>query len=238
MITIVTVVNKPDIFDSTIGKNPFMNIHRIHRFDNSACNIGIPKRYNDFIDNNMPDECWVIFCHQDFGFEENLIPRLKNLSPDCIYGPTGTGPVKQLLFIASFSRYGIERFRLGFYDRWKKFGRITQRTTEKLRRMGRYIRKPVTVDTLDSCCLIAHSSLIRKFGLRFDEKLEWHLYAEDFSLNARKQHHILTKAVQFKSVHMSAGRIDSAFYENLNYLRTKYGTDRFATTCYDGYARF
>jgi hypothetical protein len=238
MITIITVVNNPDIFTRTVGNNPFMNVHRIHQYDNTNQNLGIPKRYNDCIDRDLPEDSWMIFCHQDFAFEEDLVPRLKDLPRDSIYGPTGTGPVKQLLFIASLSRYGIERFRVGFFYRWKKFGRITQRTPDRARRMGRYIRKPVTVDTLDSCCLIVHSSLIRKYRLRFDEHLEWHLYAEDFSLNARKMHTVLTKAMQFKCSHYSAGTMNSAFYENLNYLRTKYGTDRFATTCHDGYARF
>jgi hypothetical protein len=238
MITIVTVVNKFDIFASTIGENRFMNVHTIHRYDNRQDNIGIAKRYNDFIENHMPDDAWVVFCHQDFGFEEEIAPRLALLDKNVIYGPIGTGPTKQLVFIASLSRYGFERLRLGFYERWKKFGRIMQKTAKKTARMGQFIRKPVVVDTLDSCCMIIHSSLIRKHDLRFDENLDWHLYVEDFSLNAKFNHNILTKAVQFRCVHLSAGTIDFTFHENLNYLRRKYNTERFATTCYDGYARF
>jgi GT2 family glycosyltransferase len=238
MTIIVAVVNKIDLFSSTILENRFMNPHAIHRYDNRESNIGISRRYNDFIDHHMPDDAWVVFCHQDFGFEEEIEPKLARLDKNVIYGPIGTGPTKQLVFIASLSRYGFERLRIGFYDRWKKFGRIMQKTARKTVRMGQFIRKPVVVDTLDSCCMIVHSSLIRKHNLRFDERLDWHLYVEDFSLNAKRNGNIATKAVQFKCFHLSGGTIDFTFHENLIYLKKKYGTERFATTCYDGYTRF
>jgi len=238
MTTIITVANDLDLYTRTIRENPFMNRHRLHLYDNSENNIGIPKRYNDFLANHLPEDSWLVFCHQDFAFREELQPRLEQLDKRCIYGPTGTGPTKQLVFIASLSRFGLERFRIGFYDRWKKLGRITQITPRKTQKMGRYIRKPVVVDTLDSCCMIVHSTLVRKYGLQFDENLDWHLYVEDFSLNARSRHGILTKALQLECVHLSGGTVDHVFHEGLNYLRKKYGTGRFAATCYDGYDRF
>lgn len=238
MIHIVTVVNNYGLFESTIKQNAFMNAFPIHVYDNTRENIGLSKRYNEFLEQALPDDGWVVFCHQDFSLQEDLAPKLARVDPACLYGPTGTGPVKQLLFIASISRYGIERCRLGIYDRTKKFGRITQKTPLKEQRMGRYIRKPVVVDTVDCCCLIAHSSVIRKYGLRFDEKLDWHLYVEDFCLNARERHGVLTKALQLDCVHLSAGTTDTRFESDLVYLKAKYKTGYFSTTCYDGYRRF
>ncbi len=238
MITFVCVVNKMDVFTSTILDNVFMNSHAIHMIDNREQNIGIAERYNDFIDNSLPDNSWIVFCHQDFGLQENISIKLDGLDRGSIYGPTGAAGVRQLVCIGAMSRYGIERLRIGFYKRWKKFGQVTQITPQKTRKMGRKIRKPVIVDTVDSCCLIIHSSLINRYKLRFDEALQWHLYAEDLSLNARYNHGIFTKAVQLKCVHLSGGTIDYLFHENLNYLKKKYGTERFATTCYDGYSRF
>lgn len=238
MVTIITVANNLEIYSNTIRNNPFMNRHRLHIYDNSVNNIGIPRRYNDFLSNYLPEDSWLVFCHQDFCFIENIEPLLDRLEKDCIYGPIGTGPIKQLVFIMSLSKYGLERFRIGFYDRWKKVGMITQITSKKRQKMGQFIRKPVVVDTLDSCCMIVHSSLIRKYDLRFDERLDWHLYVEDFSLQAKRAHGVKTKAIQIKCEHYSGGKVDHVFHESLNYLRKKYGTDRFATTCHDGYARF
>ena len=238
MIHIITVVNNHALFDQTIRNNPYMNAFPMHVFDNAAENVGLSKRYNDYIVNRMPEDAWLVFCHQDFAFEEDIAQKLAVLDRGRIYGPTGTGPTKQFLFIASFSRYGVERFRLGFYDRTKKYGRITQKTPKKTQAMGRYIRKPALVDTVDCCCMIVHTSLIRKHNLRFDESLEWHLYVEDFCLNARARHGVQTMAVQLDCVHLSAGTPDFGFEKDLVYLKSKYGTGYFSTTCYDGYRRF
>ena len=238
MIHIVTVVNNHNLFVDTIKENPFMNAFPVHAYDNTSENIGLSKRYNDFLSNNMPDDAWLVFCHQDFCFQEDISSKLAELDPSCLYGPTGTGPVKQLVFITSFSRFGVERFRLGLYDRTKSFGRITQKTPGKVQQRGRFIRKPTVVDTVDCCCLIAHSSLINKYSLRFDEKLSWHLYVEDFCLNARMHHGVRTKAVQLECVHLSGGNPDTHFESDLVYLKTKYKTGHFSTTCYDGYRRF
>lgn len=238
MIQIVTVVNNFDLYNQVIRKNSFVNSNSLHAFDNTVNNIGIAKRYNDFIKQDMHEESWIIFCHQDFEFKEDISHKLEALGKEFIYGPIGVGPVKQLVFIISLGRYGFERFRIGFYDRCKKFGRILQKTPQKTVWMGKYINKPVIVETLDSCCIIVHSTLVRKHNLLFDEQLDWHLYGEDFSLNAQRSYDVRTKAAQLDCVHHSGGNVDHVFYEHLTYLRKKYGTDRFATTCYDGYPRF
>lgn len=238
MIQIVTVVNNHQLFNDTIRSNGFMNVHSLHVYDNTLENIGIAQRYNDYIRTKMHPDSWVVFCHQDFAFQEDITGKLASLDRNCLYGPTGTGPTKQLVFIATFSRYGVERFRIGFYDRSKKFGQIVQQTPKKTQQMGRYLRKPAVVDTVDCCCLIVHASLIRKHALTFDEQLQWHLYAEDFCLNAKHRNQVLTKAVQLDCVHLSDGPVNDDFDASLLHLKRKYGTGCFSTTCYDGYSRF
>jgi len=238
MIQIVTVSNNSALYDSVIGNNACMNRHFLQVYDNSKENIGIPRRYNDFIKNKMKQDAWVVFCHQDFAFREDITAKLAKLDNNCIYGPIGTGPTKQFIFIAAFSKYGIERFRMGFYDRTRKFGQILQSTAKKTQRMGNYIRKPMLVDTVDCCCLIVHSTLVNKYNLTFDEQLDWHLYSEEFSLNAKHQYGILTKAVQLDCIHLSGGNMDAGFDIALSYVRNKHSNRRFSATCHDGYSVF
>ncbi len=238
MVQLVVVVNNYDIYNTTIGKNPFMVNIPVQIYDNTVHNVGISKRYNDFLDNLMRDDTWIIFCHQDFGFQQEITGILDSLDKNIIYGPIGTAPTRQLVFAAALSCYGLERLRLGFYNRRKEFGQILQETARKKVKMGHRIRKPVIVDTVDCCCMIIHSSLVRSFVLRFDEKLDWHLYVEDFCLNAKFNHSVLTKAVQFDCVHRSDGNLNYNFIDDLAYLKRKYKTEAFSTTCYDGYQRF
>ncbi len=238
MIQFVSVVNNYSLYNDTIGANPYMNVHQLHTYDNTKLNIGIARRYNDFIRTRLQSNGWVVFCHQDFSMQEDITSKLSELDPNFIYGPTGTGPTKQLVFIASISRFGIERFRIGLYERTKKFGQILQSTPRRTQRTGKWLRQPKIVDTVDCCCMIIHASLIQKHALVFDEKLDWHLYVEDFCLNARHHHGVLTKAIQLDCVHLSAGTADQNFEDALHYMKRKYGAVRFSTTCYDGYSRF
>jgi hypothetical protein len=226
------------LYDSTIKNNGFMNRHTLHVYDNTRNNIGVSKRYNDYLSQQLPENAWIVFCHQDFYFEEDVASRLASLDPEFIYGPIGAGPSRQFILVLAASKYGLERCRMGFVPRTKQYGQITQKTPEKNRMKGQWICKPVIVDTVDCCCLIVHSSLVRKLNLTFDESLDWHLYAEDFCLNARFKKKVFTKAVQLKCTHLSGGTMDSAFHEALHYLKKKHATDSFATTCYDGYMRF
>lgn len=238
MIQIVTVVNNPTLYESLIRNNHYMNCHDLVMYDNTVDNLPITVRYNDFISHRMYSDAWVVFCHQDFYFTEDISHLLRNLDKNFIYGPIGAGPSKQLIFVAAISRYGLERFRIGFARRSKSYGQILQITPMKSQRLGQRINRPTTVDTVDCCCMIVHSSLIDRYGLYFDEKLKWHLYAEDFCLGARFNHNIYTKAIQVSCVHMSGGKTDMAFHQDLLYIKNKYNTAVFATTCYDGYERF
>ncbi len=171
----------------------------------------------------MKDDNWLIFCHQDFGFLEDPYVKLQTLDRNCIYGPIGAAR-KKGLFIRN-SRILFERKMI--------YGQIDQACNdEKYYKNGIYLNKPRHVDTIDCCCMIVHASLIKKYNLSFDEKFKYHLYVEDFTLNAQYSFGIKTKALQITSKHLSIGRLTDDFYESLAYLKLKYKDKIFVGTCF------
>jgi hypothetical protein len=222
-IQIICVKNNDVVFRSMIGENSHMNRYPITVYDNAQENIGIPKRYNDFIEHRMQDDAWLVFCHQDFGFSEDPGPRLAGLSREQIYGPIGAAR-KKGLYIRS-GRVVFEKKVL--------LGQIRQaRGDAQFFDHGIRLTHPMQVDTVDCCCLIVHASLVGKHGLRFDEHLDFHLYAEEFSLNAWRSHRVRTMAVQMEARHLSFGDTSQDFHRSLDYVRAKYPGQRFAGTCF------
>jgi hypothetical protein len=222
-VQIITVVSKFEIFEEMIGKNPFMNRYPIQVYDNTVENLGIPKRYNDFIDRAMDDNAWLIYCHQDFGFSEDPYRCIKDLDKNGIYGPIGAARKRGL-----FIRQGKITF-----SKKVLLGQILQaRNDDNYFPHGIHLDRPRLVDTVDCCCLIVHSSLILKCDLRFDERLGFHLYAEDFSLNALRTCGARTRAVQMAAHHMSFGDTSRDFHSSLEYLKAKYRGLNFVGTCF------
>jgi hypothetical protein len=248
-IKVVCVSNNAETFEKVIGQNPYMNKFEIFKFDNSSDNIGISKRYNSFIKENITpnSDFWVIFAHQDFGFEEDILPKLKTLNKKFIYGPIGT-----------YSRYTIVKYvksalyrSLGFYPkfRFKQFkfikrpieefniqrancyGSVKQGDKDNFEIVGNRIKTIKTVTTLDCCCMIVHSSLINRYNLRFDENLNWHMYVEEFCLNAKKLYKIKSKAIQFECIHLGAGNFNEDFYNSVEYVTQKHNVKDIRTTC-------
>jgi len=222
-IQIITVVNNFDIFDAFIKKNAYMSRYHIYVFDNTVDNIGIPLRYNHFLENDLHEEGWLVFCHQDFSFLEDIHDRLEGLSKDFIYGPIGAVNRKGIFFKSWRPRF----------HRKVLLGQINQSDDAvHFYKNGRYLKRPVIVNTVDCCCLIVHSSLIKKHNLRFDKMFKFHLYSEDFSLNARYNCSVKTKAVQIECKHSSRGNTSKEFYNALENLKRKYPNKRFVGTCF------
>ena len=213
-IQIVMVVNDVEMMTALIRNNPYMNRFALHVFDNTQENIGISCRYNDFIRQHMNDEAWIIFCHQDFGFLENPLRKLQALEKNCIYGVIGAVVKESILPIKIL------------------LGQIYQGTNDPIFiKHGKYLYQPEVVDTVDCCCIIAHSSLIRSFQLCFDEQLDFHLYGEEFCMNAKYQHGIRTKVAQFDCLHLSWGNPASlAYKKSFVYVTSKYPNTRIIST--------
>jgi len=255
---IITTVLDSNCYDKTIKHNPFMNCYKITAFNQEKDNIIIPKRYNSFIKEKIftdkIKDTWLVFCHQDFGFLNFPLEILEKQNKNFLYGPSGVRKRK----------FGNLKFKL-----WKDFlpipyiktkvlalGQIWQgydpETFKKANRKnpfkvgneyfyfsGKQLEQPEVVDTVDCMCLIVHSSLIKKYKLLFDEKLDWHCYSEDFSLNAKHKHGILTKAVQMDCKHLSRGNSFSKGFEKcFGYITNKYKNCCFCTACRNTYDKY
>ncbi len=222
-VKIVCVVNKHEIFEAIIAANEFMSHLPMHVYDNTRENVPISARYNHYIKNYMRDDEWLIFCHQDFGFLEDPCRKLQTMNVNCIYGPIGAARKKGIY---------IRDSRI-LFERKKLYGQISQaRNDGKYYHNGIYLKKPKVVDTIDCCCMIVHASLIQQYNLSFDEAFKYHLYIEDFTLNARYSFGIKTKAIQIACKHLSIGSLTENFYESLTNLKLKYNKKKFVGTCF------
>lgn len=224
-IQIVSVVRNFDVYHETVKENPFVNDYQLHYYDNSTENIGIPTRYNDFILNHMGHNSWLIFCHQDFAILEDPWPKLKQLNDNFIYGPIGARR-KYGIFFRNFKIHSTRKMIVGQINQASK--------KNDFYKNGKFLKRPKTVDTVDCCCVMVRASLIRRCNLRFDENLAFHLYSEEFSLHAKHNYGIKTKAVQFDCKHLSSYYDPPPdFYESLEYVKKKYGGRTFFGTCND-----
>ena len=220
-IYFISVVNNYDLFNHCISQNPYItccsNIAVID-FDNTKENISIPQRYNSFLDNyDYSEDAWFVFCHCDWELMDDINSVLQNLDKNCIYGPIGSKVVHY--------KDKTTRIQTGFcYER--------RRDGSGFRHLG-FLKDGVEIsDTFDCQCLIVHSSLVKKYNLRFDENLQWDLYAEDFSINAKKIYSVSSYALKLYCCHWSGyhSYTPASYYESLNYLLKKYPNDVYGGT--------
>lgn len=224
-VKVVSVVNDYTVFERCIKNNPCLQEFDITVFDNCKENIGIPKRYNSFIESlKQGDDFWILFIHQDFIFNENPLKKLENLDKACVYGVVGMAMPR---FYLQFSPEFI--FRLG---QRCMFGQIYE--GEALRLVGHKVGRkcqPV-VKTLDCCCCMVHSELLRENNLRFDENLDFHMYVEDFCLTAA-EFGIKSRVVQMDCRHLSGGKYGPELKESADYLKKKHNISRICSTCFE-----
>lgn len=205
---VVSVVRDFSMYDKCVGKNnSFDGFERVV-FDNNIENLSITKRYNSFIDSHCQDEdCWIVFCHEDWRAEEDMVKVLEKLDKDKIYGPIGI-----------FLQHRLMR------DYIINVGSICQcdKDGSRLIRIGKSAMKKGRVDTLDCQCVIVHSSLIRRYNLRFDENLLYDMYVEDFCASAHDRYGIITEVYPIKCTHFSYGVLGKSFYDALQYVKKKF----------------
>lgn len=222
---IVSVVNDYAIFDKVVKNNENSAGFEITDVDNKKENVSISKRYNDFINEHVvpdPDDFWVLFVHQDFGFLQNMESTLKKLDKNSIYGAIGVNLYKGLFL-------GKNGFKRSLTIAW---GRISQGNNDfSFKKYGRRVFFQKTVDAIDCCCIMIHSSLIKKYNLSFDENLSFHMYAEELCYRAKKEHKIKIKVVQMNCFHLGKGKIDDEFLKSVDYLKNKFKIDRIPSTC-------
>jgi len=232
-LQLVCVSHLPDVFERHVGSNSHVNRYLIVLYDNSIENVGLAERYNHFIEQQM-GEGWIIFMHHDFCFDEDPLLRIQRLPMNSIYGVTGLCLEKgqRYAYLGLSRKHGLT-LQAGHYYGTRHLGRIKCRVEiAEAQTCGTPVEDTTLVDTVDCCCLIVHSSLIRKYQLRFDPLLAWHFYSEDFSLNAQRSYGIETRVVQMDCGHYGYGRPDEDFYRSQRYLVKKYQGMLFSSTCY------
>lgn len=216
---VFSVVRNIDVYRRCIQGNSFFAGCRLVFADNRMDNCDIPIRHNRFLDSldyGVPP--WIVFCHEDFDLQEELQRVLSRMPKDSICGPCGASRRKYLNSVC----------------RWETVGQI-QETFDcgtRVRTIGNCRPDGYGVDCLDCMCLVVHSDLVRKFGLRFDENLSFDLYAEDFSINAFLKYGVKTRLLNMRCVHRSRRKeITESYFRSLGYLNAKYPDHCFCGTC-------
>lgn len=205
---VVSVVRDFKMYSKCVGDNPCFDGFRKVVFDNNQENLAITKRYNSFIDSLGKDEdCWIVFCHEDWRAEEDMAAVLKHLDPGKIYGPIGVFIQHRMI-----RDYIVPVGKIRMCD--KDGGRLIV--------TGRSAMKHGRVDTLDCQCVVVHSSLIRKYGLRFDENLLYDMYVEDFCATAHDRYGVFTEVYPMRCTHFSYGVLGSSFFNALAYMKGKF----------------
>ncbi len=209
-LTVITVVKNYDFYTQCIKTNKYLRTAKHIMLDNTHINKSISTRYNNFLDTYAEDtETWFMFCHEDWQLLEDISPLLARLDTTSIYGPAGTR--------SFYWRKNIYLYRLGRIYSSNKDG-----SNPCLK--GISVRTGTKVDTFDCQCLLVHSSLLKKYALRFDESLPFDLYIEDFCIQAKEKFGIASRVLQVACWHFSRGTIGDRFFTALHYLQKKYCT--------------
>lgn len=214
-VVVVSAYTDQALYARCVLDNPFLagkdNVV-FAGFDNSQDNQFISRRYNQFLDRwDYAREAWFVFCHSDWEALEDLPLRLEDLDKNVLWGPIGAKLLKNEAV-------------------WKQIycGVIQERSrdgTESRTLWNRHNETGTPVDTFDAQCLIVHSSLIQRLGLRFDENYRFDMYVEDFCVQALENFDIPSRILKLKCchhniIHSMAGR--DAFYEMADYFNAKW----------------
>ena len=175
---------------------------RLVILDNTRENKSIPVRYNEFID-SLPKQAdaWCIFCHDDLEFLDWGFAQMLDSYPRDAI----LGP-------------------LGAKDN-DTHKQLVQRAEAKDTN-----GEMMQVDTLDCMCMICHSSIFSR-GVRFDEKLQWHLYVEDFCIAAKLRLGLNTYVIPVNCIHHSDGQVNKEYLRHQHYLSRKYRGSQYWGTC-------
>lgn len=211
-VILISVVNNYEKYKKCISDNPFVeypsNI-RLVDFDNTKDNVYISKRYNSFLNSyDLDNEAWFVFCHCDWELQEDINPILKSLDKTGFYGPVGS----KLHFIKDKI---YRELTGGCYER--------RRDGSGLHFIGKRLINSEYTDTFDCQAFIVHSSLIKKYRLRFDENLQWDLYIEDMCIGAKQKYGINSYAIKLDCCHWSGYHVTpKSYYDSLKYINHKY----------------
>lgn len=214
----ISVVRDIKFYERCVRQNPANAGAQFVAIDNRAENLSIPTRYNSFLDSwDYKKEAWFIFCHEDFKFIDPVGGILEFADRSCIYGMQGHAICAPHRIVGHW----IDSNRAG----------------DSVMIHGAAEKDAQEVFVTDPCCMIVHSSLVNRRGLRFDTNLPWDLYTEDFEAQAHEQFGISTFVLPVMTHHYSHGDFGKHFWMARRYLVTKHTYDKaayYGITCWFG----
>jgi hypothetical protein len=204
MMIIISVVRDFEIYQRLVRDNRFNRAALVYPIDNREKNDGVSVCYNRFLDQyDYTQEAWFVFCHEDWEIQEDWQGKFDKLDKTSLHGPVGVRVV------------GRKRIVLGQIKNSSKDG-------SDLRWVGNAFRTGGMLGTFDCQCVIVHSSLILKTGLRFDPELTFDFYVEELCMQAREKHGVLSRVFALKCQHYSFGNLQPRFFKAVEYVRQKY----------------
>ena len=217
-IVYITVVRDFSMYSRCLQENANMYGARRVVFDNREKNEPITVLYNRFLDSydyTMP--AWFVFCHEDFSPDERIEDVMSGLPKDSLWGPIGA----------------VTEIRWGVFCRWRGVGGVTILGKDGMApaSVGECVPNGFIAETLDYCCLVVHSSLIKENRMRFDENLSFDLYVEDFCISANEKHSIPTRIVNFCCRHFSKASPGPRYRKQHKYLNRKWRGVSYSSPC-------
>ena len=212
----VSVVRDWGMYNKCMQRNLFAAGMELFPIDNRERNESVSVCYNRFLKNRPADEkSWYVFCHEDFELKEPLPQLLEDLDKNSLWGPIGA---------VTFVRWGL-------YHQWQMLGRVEEcaKDGSNSHLVGTSVPRGTPVETFDCQCVIVHASLVRRFGLRFDEALSFDLYVEEFCIAAHEKGGVISRILPFKCRHWSGGSVQPRYYEQEAHVNAKY-----PNACYTG----
>jgi len=211
-VKLVTAIINPEMYSRFFTSNPNVNCHELIAIDNRQLNRGLPIIYNEVIEKYLNEDCWLFFVHEDFEIKcgMEIVDRLER---NFVYGTFGIN---------------LEHNVPVPYGRHVCSHKDGSCAVE----VGNVVLDTVKVQTLDCQSVLVHTSLLAKYPLlRFDEKLTFDLYAEDFCINAQEHHGIDVKVFPLQFQHYSHGNLTERYHAGLRYLAGKYPAVAVAGSC-------
>lgn len=211
-LKIFAVYVNDDIFRSFFSLNPNVWQYQYFGIDNRTKKLGLPTIYNSIISENINEDCWLFFVHEDFEIKSDL-SHILELDRDFIYGSFG------------IRLEGHAPVAYGQHTCSNKDGSNAVQA-------GLPICVPTSVQSLDCQSILIHTSLLRRHpSLRFDEALTFDLYAEDICMNAQFLCNIGIKVINFEFQHYSHGKVTNRYFDGLKHLAAKYPDKAIPGSC-------
>ena len=215
-VVYISVVRDFVMYEKCVRDNSCVAGCELCPIDNRDRNEHISSCYNRFLESRSPGEdAWYVFCHEDFQVLEPLHPLLTDCDRGALWGPIGAAT----------------RVRFGVYHQWRLLGRVEEcgKDGSNIHSIGEAVPRGTQVDTFDCQCLIVHSSLVQRLGLRFDEALSFDLYVEEFCMAAHEKGGVVSCILPLKCRHWSGGSVQPRYYEQEAHVNAKY-----PNACYTG----